>query len=477
MRTAEIVANVATTLSSVLDVRFIWDFEPAHLNEELSVMTTTVAPTRRTPATGRPPQGGNYQNVLLAILFATFGFVFFDRLALNFLAPYWMPELGVDNSVLGLLGGIPALTWAISGLLLGYLSERIDRRKPLIVLSVIGFSVCSAFSGLVGGLASLILLRAVMGMFEGGVLPLSQTLMMFSSTERRRGFNMGLIEGSAAGLLGGIVGPIVTVWMAEMWGWRTAFLFTIIPGAILTLLILVFVKELRLGRRGETGHAEISPPTSAIPLDQRPQTFAEAVRNRNIILSMLIAVFFITWFITTQTFTPTYLAQERPDWSTSQIAFALTGIGVGWVVWGVVVPTLSDRIGRKLTIVVFALIASAAPIIIMNATTPWMFFVGVAVSYTGMGCFTLYMATIPAETVSPKIMASCLGLIMGVGEIGGGFIAPWIGGIIADRHGLNTTFWMCTAAAIIVALLALGLRETSPAVARRRGLHVSGESA
>lgn len=440
-------------------------------------MTATATTSASETGTARPPQGSPYQNVLFAILFSTFGFVFFDRLALNFLAPYWMPELGVDISVLGLLGGIPALTWAISGLLLGALSERVDRRKSLIVISVIGFSVCSAFSGLVGGLASLLLLRAIMGMFEGGVLPLSQTLMMFSSSERRRGFNMGLLEGSSAGLLGGIVGPLLTVWMAEMWGWRTAFLFTIIPGAILTILILVFVKELRLGRRGDAAQTEIAPPPSAIPLDQRPATFAGAIRDRNIVLSMLIAVFFITWFITTQTFTPTYLAQEHPDWSTAQTAFALTGIGVGWVVWGVVVPMLSDRIGRKPTIIVFAVIAAAAPVIIMNATTPWMFFAGVAVTYTGMGCFTLYMATIPAETVSSRIMASCLGLIMGVGEIGGGFIAPWVGGIIADAHGLDTTFWMCTAAALVVAVLALGLRETSPAVARRRGLPVSGESA
>src|SRR5699024_9466188 len=153
-----------------------------------------------------PPRGGNYQNILLAILFCTFGFVFYDRLALNYLAPYWMEELGLNHAALGLLGGIPALTWAISGLLLGFISDKLDRRKPLLVIAVVGFSVFSALSGLVGGLASLLLLRALMGITEGGVLPLSQTLMMFSSSEKRRGLNMGLLQGSSAGLLGGIIG-------------------------------------------------------------------------------------------------------------------------------------------------------------------------------------------------------------------------------------------------------------------------------
>lgn len=409
-----------------------------------------------------PPRGGNYQNILLAILFCTFGFVFYDRLALNYLAPYWMEELGLNHAALGLLGGIPALTWAISGLLLGFISDKLDRRKPLLVIAVVGFSVFSALSGLVGGLASLLLLRALMGITEGGVLPLSQTLMMFSSSEKRRGLNMGLLQGSSAGLLGGIIGPLVTVWMAEAWGWRSAFFFTIIPGLLLAALVLFFVKELRLRAQvsGTSGES-VEAPTSAIPVDERPAALGAALRNRNIILCMLIAVFFITWFITTQTFTATYIAETK-GWSGGQNSFALAGVGVGWVLWGACVPWMSDRFGRRGAIIIFAAVAAFSPIVIMFAQTPALFFFGVTLTYTGMGCFTLYMATIPAETVAPNIMATCLGLIMGVGEIGGGFIAPWIGGVIAESISLNATFWMCTGAAVVVVILAAFLRETAP---------------
>lgn len=437
-------------------------------------MTRTERIAPRRPYTA-PPQGGHFQYVLLAVLFATFGFVFFDRLALNYLAPYWMPELGLDHTALGLLGGIPSLTWAISGLLLGVVSDRIDRRKPLIIACTIGFSVFSALSGFVGGLSSLLLLRGIMGMFEGGVLPLSQTLMMFSSSEKRRGLNMGLLQGSSAGLIGGIAGPLVTVAMAEAWGWRSAFFFTIVPGLLMSLLVLLFVRELRLrGGGAGAGAAGMLPPTSAIPVAERPVTFTQALRSRNILLCMFIAVFFITWFVTTQTFTPSYLAETRPDWSGGEVAFALTGIGVGWVLWGAVVPTFSDRFGRKLAIIVFALVAALAPVLIMRITSPGLLFVAMALSYTGMGCFTLFMATIPAETVAPHVMASCLGLIMGVGEVGGGFVAPWIGGMIADAFWLDATFWMCTGAALVVVVLALFLRETSPIAARRHGVAVDG---
>lgn len=47
----------------------------------------------RTP----PPRGGAYQNVLVAIFFAAFGFVLFDRLALNYLSPFFKDEMGATS--------------------------------------------------------------------------------------------------------------------------------------------------------------------------------------------------------------------------------------------------------------------------------------------------------------------------------------------------------------------------------------------
>ncbi|MCO3047194.1 MFS transporter, partial [Pseudomonas aeruginosa] len=45
----------------------------------------------------------SYENVLLCVLFLTFGFVFFDRLALSFLFPFMEQELQLSNSHLGML--------------------------------------------------------------------------------------------------------------------------------------------------------------------------------------------------------------------------------------------------------------------------------------------------------------------------------------------------------------------------------------
>jgi MFS family permease len=403
-----------------------------------------------------PARGGHYQNVLLAVLFATFGLVFFDRLALNFLVPFFKDELGLDNAQVGLLGGIPALTWALAGICVGFLSDRRDRRKVVLVVAVVAFSLFSAFSGLVGGLASLLLFRAVMGAAEGSVLPIAQPMMMYSSSTRRRGLNMGLLQGSSAGLLGGIVGPIVTVAVATNFGWRTAFLVTVVPGLLMAALILWLVRDLRLRDPATPAQLGVATPAQSGKPDLRA-----ALRSRNIVVCLAIAVFYLTWFVTTQTFTPLYLAEVK-GFGPTESGFTLSAIGIAWVLWGALVPGISDRIGRKPTMIGFSVLAALSPIAIIVIDGPAVLFVVLVLTYTGLGCFTLFMATIPAETVPPTLVATCLGLIMGVGEIVGGFVMPYVAGWLSDRFGLDAAMLVSAGAAAVVVLLAFGLRETAP---------------
>lgn len=403
-----------------------------------------------------PPRGNPYEAVLVAILFATFGLVFFDRMALNFLVPFFKDELGLSNAAVGLLGGLPSLTWAISGICIGYLSDRTDRRKRYLLIMVVIFTLFSTLSGAVGGLASLLLLRAVMGAAEGAILPLAQPMIIYSSQPRRRGLNMGLVQGSAPGLLGGIVGPVVTTAIAAAFGWRFAFYFTVIPGFIVAVLILKYIRDLRLRHPSAASQAP-----SDMPGHVANPSIRSAVASRNVVVCLLISVFFVTWFITTQTFTPLYLSATK-GFGPATVSFVLSGIGIAWVVWGALVPGLSDRVGRKPSIIFFAAIAALAPIVLITVDSPVALFILLILTYTGMGCFTLFMATIPAETVPPSLVATCLGLIMGTGEIVGGFIGPWAAGLISDAFGLDAAMWMCATAAAIVVVLGFFLRETAP---------------
>ncbi|MNP60566.1 hypothetical protein D3C76_1556620 [compost metagenome] len=90
------------------------------------------------------------------------------------------------------------------------------------------------------------------------------------------------------------------------------------------------------------------------------------------------------------------------------------------------------------------------------------------ITFTGLGCFTLFMSTIPAETVPREVMATALGMIMGVGELVGGFVAPTVAGFAADQFGLSIVMWISCGGALLAAGLSLLLKETAPAVLERR---------
>lgn len=398
-----------------------------------------------------------YENTLLGVLFLTFGFVFFDRLALSFLFPFMADELQLSNSHLGMLSSILALAWAVSGALVGAWSDRRGVRKPLLIVAVILFSLCSALSGLVTGFLSLLLFRAIMGLAEGPILPLSQSLMVEASSPHRRGLNMGLLQGSAAGLLGAVIGPPVLIALAEAYGWRHAFVISLIPGLLIALLIWRYVQP-DPPRHEPPAHTPSSPGGSHR---------LALLKSRNILLCTLISCVFLTWFIILISFTPTFLVKVR-DYSPASMGTMMSCLGGAWVLWGFGVPAISDRLGRRPTLVLFSLIAACCPIALLYASSPWMLGVLMLLTYTGLGCFTLFMATIPAETVPREVMATALGMIMGIGELVGGFIAPTIAGFAADRFGLSIVMWMSCGGALLAAVLALFLKETAPAVLARQ---------
>jgi fucose permease len=237
----------------------------------------------------------------------------------------------------------------------------------------------------------------------------------------------------------------------------------VVPGVLLAVVVLVFVRDLRLRH----------PATVAMDTDDGTVQHGGAgglravLRHRNIVVCLAIAVCYLTWFVTTQTFTPLYLAEVK-GFSPGNMSFVLSGIGIAWVLWGALVPGISDRIGRKPTMIGFSVLAALSPLAIMALNSPTTLFVALIVTYTGLGCFTLFMATIPAETVSRAVMGTALGLIMGTGEIVGGFAAPALAGALSDSFGLGTSMVIASAAAAVVVVLSFALVETAPARVARR---------
>ncbi len=186
-----------------------------------------------------PTKPVGYQVALTALLSLNFGFVLFDRNASNFLMPFIQPDLGLTNTQVGLISGALSLTWALAAFGIGAVSDRTGSRKGLLVLATLAFSVCSFGSGLATSFAMLLGARLLMGVAEGGIMPISQSLIASEVDARHRGLAMGVAQGLGSSLLGSFVAPVMLVAFAEAFGWRHAFFLAGAPGLVMALLLCV----------------------------------------------------------------------------------------------------------------------------------------------------------------------------------------------------------------------------------------------
>jgi len=391
------------------------------------------------------------------MLFCAVGFVFFDRLAIAFLFPFISDDLGLNNTELGLIMSVLGLTWALSGPLLGFASNRIGKKTMLVVMISL-FSIMSFLSGIVAGFISLLVFRALMGIAEGPVLPVAQAVMSLESSESRRGFNMGFIQSTAASVFGGILAPLIIVNIANAYGWRFAFYTTIIPGIILVFVIAKWMREPK----------EKVLTTIADAKDEEKVRIGDVLKNRNIVFGLIIACANITWYIMIVTFTPTYLMDGR-GMTAAGMSLAVVGLGIGGAIWGFGTPALSDRIGRKPATIIFSFISILSPLaIVYLPASVALIFIALIIVHVGQGIIPIYMSIIPAESVPIKYVAAAVGLLMGVGEVFGGVIMPIVAGRLADTWTPAAPFYIAAVGAAIAGLLAFGLVETAPAVVKKR---------
>jgi hypothetical protein len=87
------------------------------------------------------------------------------------------------------------------------------------------------------------------------------------------------------------------------------------------------------------------------------------------------------------------------------------------------------------------------------------------VGWIGNCIFPMFMGTIPGESLPRAYIATAMGIVVGMGEIFGGFLGPIIAGSIADGTslGLRAPMLVMIVCAVIAGLISLFLRETAPA--------------
>ncbi|MBC7987253.1 MAG: MFS transporter [Sphingomonadaceae bacterium] len=399
---------------------------------------------------GAPPAGRGYEIGLLVLLALANGVVALDRLMASYLSPYIVADLGLSNTQLGLIGGSLSLAIAISAFGLGRLADATGRRKTILVIGGVLFSLASALGGFASGFLFLFIARFALGIAEGPMVPVSQSIMADASAPARRGFNMGALQMSGAFLLGAFVGPVLATQVADAWGWRTAFFLSGAPGLLLALTMALYIRP--------------DPPRAAREVQplEIGSTIATLWRVPNMRLTLAVAGLFTAWLAVQNVFLPLFLTEVK-GLAPATMGWVLGMGGLAGITGGIALPALSDRIGRKPVATIGCFAGVAAPLaLLLLPPEPVLLAIAILAGWLVLGIAPLYCAVIPSESVSPAMMTSAIGLAMGVAEIFGGVVAPLAAGMAADAFGLGATLWLCVGCAIAAGLFCLGLDETAP---------------
>jgi predicted MFS family arabinose efflux permease len=401
-----------------------------------------------------------YELRVVILLGLAFGFAYFDRMALTFLAPFVQDDLGLSNEQLGWANSGLSATWALGAFLIGRWSDVIGRRKPFLIGALVLFSVCSMLSGFAWSFESLLASRIVMGLAEGPFLPICLAIVAGASSPGRQALNAGIVQNVFGPIVGTSLASYALVRIAVAYDWNAAFFIAGIPGLILAFLIWRFIDE---------------PPPAPRATGQAPRQRAsllptDLLRHRNIWLCALVSVGAVGSIVVGSIFMPLYLDGPRgyDDLTWSNI---MAVVGICPAVGAIVIAMLSDRIGRKLPLILFAYLMVLAPSALLwfegpvELLTALMF-----ISWMGLGTFPLFMGVIPTETVGRAQAATAMGLVIMIGELTGGVFGPPIAGRLADTYGLQVALYIQGGLALFAGTMALFIKETNPQVLARRGL-------
>nr|WP_166179779.1 MFS transporter [Altererythrobacter segetis] len=389
-----------------------------------------------------------YEWKIILILSLTFGLVGLDRFILPVLFPAFMGELGLTYQDLGNLVGILAVFWGISAFAMGFLSDRVGRRKVLIP-AVIVFSLMSAFSGMVGGLVSLLLIRAVMGLAEGPVASTGVAVAVEASHPKRRGMNNGIFQ-CMISLMGNAIGPIIATQLLLVTTWRTVFMLVGIPGLVMAAVMFFLIRE---PEHGTPDGARVARPG-----------VADLFGHRNVPLAMLTLMCAMGGIFVMGAMMPNYLT-DYLHLSVQQMGAVVSAIGFGGALGQFAMPTVSDFIGRKLATLISYILAAVFTYLFTQAgadslsTLFWLIFFAALFNFSALA---ILAGPVAAEAAPLGMVASVAGLVIGAGEIFGGGVAPAIAGRIASTSGIEHVFTFTIASLILGFVVALFLKETAP---------------
>lgn len=169
---------------------------------------------------------------IIALIFIATVINYIDRTAFALLWPEMGKDLGMDNSDYAIMLNVFMATYAAGKFLSGKLYDKIGTRLGFTV-SIIVWSLASAFHAFARGIITLSIFRGLLGLGEAGNWPGAVKSNGEWFPVKQRAIAQGIFNSGAS--IGNVIAPFVIVFLYSAFGWKTTY---IILGAVGLLWVI-----------------------------------------------------------------------------------------------------------------------------------------------------------------------------------------------------------------------------------------------
>ncbi|MHA2072464.1 MAG: MFS transporter [Candidatus Thorarchaeota archaeon] len=365
--------------------------------------------------------------------------------------PFYIVELGVGATELGVLAASFALTRILLAGPLGGLSDRVGRKRVLLA-ALAGFAVSNLIYAYASTIIVMIIARALEGGISAGFYPAANAFVSDMTTPENRGTAMGYL--SMGNMVGFVVGPALGGVLAEFLGIRLPFVIAAAASLVtLVILNLIVHEPERRSSLAELGKDRI-PVREVFSRNAKAYSALGITMFANMFAIGILEVAFMLDAVQRYAFSPLEIG----------LFFGILGVIV--IIGNIGFGKMSDRIGRKWLITIGSLVAALSLYFFMIASGDMEFYLagavlGVAISMRG--------PTIQAM-IADLSDARAYGSVMGTfGAISNSayVVGPILGGVLFDTSGNSISALGATVVVSVApaAVAGVGLPSYRPSAA------------
>ncbi|MEQ9142837.1 MAG: MFS transporter [Parvibaculaceae bacterium] len=197
-----------------------------------------------------------YRRYALGILTVVYTVNYVDRQILSILLEPIKVDLSLSDTQLGLLFTTFGIFYATLGLPIAMVADRTNRRN-VITAAMTVFSGMTAACAFITSFWQLLIARILVGVGEAGSSPPSHSMIADMYEPKSRATALAVF--SLGVNIGIFIGFLVGGYVAQWYGWRTAFLVVGLPGLVLAVLVHFTLREPPRGHSdGRTGDEEVA---------------------------------------------------------------------------------------------------------------------------------------------------------------------------------------------------------------------------